>query len=220
MDLKDYIDFEYINGPVQIDDVFDEGVKKKFEGPFYGWGILDYKNKIVHNAIETMNTLIDYINQNGPYDGILWFSMGGLMARMLMKNSDLLDYAKVLNYPIKFSIFFSVPSYFNLNPFLEKPDDYKRLHTKHDQPIIYIYGTNDHLIDRVKTCIVDEGEYTIIEHEGKHQIPRMIQPQIDPLLDFISQRYNEKFGQDIKLDFEINEEYRSQYYKDNEKIDS
>lgn len=160
-----------------------------------------------------MNHAIEYINKNGPYDGVLGFSQGTLICRLLLKNKELLDYATPLKYPLKFGVLFSGPSYFHLNPFVDNPDDYNILHTKYEQPICYIYGTNDPLIAYLKRCVVKEGDYVEVIHDGKHKIPRLFDEDIIPLLEFMSKQYFRKCKTKIKLAKPIDENYHNKYFQ-------
>lgn len=144
--FHNFVEFEYINGIYEVEKVYDDRIAKNFSGPFYAWGNFDNENERMHGAIESTNYVIDFINKNGPYDGILAFSQGSLIARMLMKNKELRSYCKQLDYPINFGILVAAPSYYHLNPFEENPDDYEILHTKYEQPMFYLYGKNDPLI--------------------------------------------------------------------------
>ena len=79
--FKDYIDFEYIQGPHEVKDlVYDKTIQKKFKGPFYTW-ILNTKDANTTSAAEEFEKSYGYslkfLDDNGPYDGVLAFSQGG-----------------------------------------------------------------------------------------------------------------------------------------------
>ena len=97
--FNDYIEFVYLNGPIKIKDTFEQAIDDKFDGPFYGWFKYNYETNEIEGANESLQYISDYIQENGPFDGILGFSQGSTIARILMKfvNSKL----------FKFGIFFS-----------------------------------------------------------------------------------------------------------------
>ena len=83
--FADYIEFEYINAPYEIDSIYDPFIYERYEGPFYGWGNYNHKAATLTGWVEACKTVIDYINLNGPYDGVVGFSLGTLIWRMLLK---------------------------------------------------------------------------------------------------------------------------------------
>lgn len=212
--FSDYIEFDYVNGPFQIDFNYDSKITEKFDGPFYSWGDLNMDEHRMDGAIDAMNLVIDYINQNGPYDGVFGFSQGTLICRLLLKNKELSKYATKLNYPLKFGILVAGPSYYHLNPFIANPEDYNILHTKYEQPLFYLYGMNDPLISYIKKCVVHEGDYVEFLHGGKHIIPRLVGDSIKPLVKFLAKIYTTIYQTPFQMTQEIDEQFEVDYFKD------
>ncbi|CAI2376720.1 unnamed protein product [Moneuplotes crassus] len=209
--FKDFATFEFLNGVYEIDYEYDPQIAKKFEGPFYGWGNLDMEREQMTGTLEATNYVIDYINNTGPYDGVLGFSQGCLVARLLLKNKELRQYCKKLDYPLNFGILVAALAYYHLNPFHDRPEDYEILHTKYEQPLFYLYGKNDPLIYYIEKCVVPEGEYSVFLHGGKHKIPRLIGSNIEPLLRFISKRYWDKYKSVLVMSKPIDKDYEIEY---------
>jgi len=212
--FDDFIEFHFIKGIHEVEKVYDTHVAEKFNGPFYWWGQFDDEKGITTGAIESANYVIDYINKSGPYDGVFGFSQGTLICRMLLKNKELRKYWKELLYPLKFGILVSGPSYFHLNPFPENPDDYNILHTKYEQPLFYLYGMHDPLIGHIQKWIVEDGEYWVYLHGGRHKIPRLVGHRIQPLLRFLSKWYIYWTKSPLTINKEIDEQFEIDYFRD------
>lgn len=211
--FANYVDFEYLNAPIEVTYTYDAGIAEKFEGPFYCWGNFDIEGEKLHGCLDSMNYVIDYINKNGPYDGVLGFSQGTLICRLLLKNKELRKYAKALEYPLKFGVLISGPAYYHLNPFADNPKDYEILHKKYEQPLFYLYGINDPMFSYISQCVVHEGEYIEYLHGGKHKIPRLIDSDIEPLIKFMAKSYYSKYQKALVLPQPIDEEFHVKYFK-------
>jgi hypothetical protein len=112
--------------------------------------ILIQNNWTLSKVQKGIDHAINYINENGPYDGVLGFSQGCLIARCLLHITKLESKSVDIEYHPKFAILFSAGTYVKSNPFEEYPDDVFVLHSKYKVPVIYIYGTKDPWYERVK----------------------------------------------------------------------
>ena len=85
------------------------------------------------------------------------------------------------------------------------------LKTGYEQPIYYLYGTEDPFYEQISQWVVHEGDYIEEIHNESHKIPRLISPKIDNLISFLSKIYEEKFSQSMEIQQEINQEYLENY---------
>lgn len=83
--FSDWIEFVCMDGPYEITNLMDNTIKKAFKGPFYGW----YEYNKVKDRLEgidtTLNYVINFMDQHGPFQGVLGFSQGSLIARLILK---------------------------------------------------------------------------------------------------------------------------------------
>ena len=68
------IDFEIINPLHECKYVFDSTVQRMFKAPFFSWYFINEQTKECNGIQESIKYVIDYVNKNGPFDGVLGFS--------------------------------------------------------------------------------------------------------------------------------------------------
>ena len=183
-------------------EVFDPQLKEKFkEDKFYTWALYDKETGKYKGFIESTKYVVNHINTNGPFDGILGFSQGGFIGRLIIKSKEKRFEEYRPNVIPSFLILFS--SGLMRNPFEE-------LLTKYDVPILHIYGTNDKIQPKYDSSINVEGEKSIIVHDKGHTIPRFAGEKMDKFIEFIKQQYKIKFGIEMKFDKIVDEKYTNQ----------
>lgn len=181
--MKD-IEFIFINSPFEF---IDYGFLKtsntstneqRYQWMSYNpeWPVANYNYDTIKESIEY---IIDYINQNGPFDGLLGFSQGAIVCVTML-----------LNIPkcIKFVILIGCPPINDstIKPILETFNKQNQL------PTLHISGMND-------TLITSEMSETIFKyfnpsfaefylHKGGHYCPNDSDFR-QKLRDFI-QRFN------------------------------
>jgi len=141
--MKD-IEFVFINSPFPFIDygflntTDNSSNEQRYQWMSYKpeWPITDYKYDTIKESIEY---IIDYINQNGPFNGLLGFSQGAIVcATMILKISN---WSLIPNC-IKFVILVGCPPINDqtIKPILET-------FNKQDQlPTLHISGMNDTLV--------------------------------------------------------------------------
>jgi len=170
--MKD-IEFVFINSPFPfIDYDFlktsdNSSNEQRYQWMSYkpGWPVTMYNYDTIKESIEY---IIDYINQNGPFDGLLGFSQGAIVCVTML--------LKIPNWPlipscIKFVILVGCPPINDqtIKPILET-------FNKQDQlPTLHISGMNDTLITPEMSEIVFKyfnpslAEFYL--HKGGHYCP-------------------------------------------------
>ena len=127
---------------------------------------------------QSVETALDFIKHNGPFDGFLGFSQGASMVHLLLA-MEKLNRAQL---DVRFAIFFS---------------GFSSLSTVHDDltsvrfsnfPSLHIYGKNDQIVlpetSKKLALLFDDHKY--IEHDGGHFIPSLTKFKQD-FLSFLSQ---------------------------------
>ena len=136
-------------------------------------------------ALQQVDDAIDFINniieRQGPFDGVIGFSQGSVMALATM-----LRYAKLNpdDDPLfRFAIFFSVP-YIPEKDTSGRQEEWGRIRV----PSLHICGETDELwfesskVTAEKNC--EKGLTNVIVHKGGHVIPKD-KPIVDRVIDAI-----------------------------------
>ncbi|CAM6083684.1 unnamed protein product [Calypogeia fissa] len=76
--IDDIAELVFVDGPWPAGGKSD--VEKKFEGPYYEWYQADADHKEVTGVEEATAHFFEYMSLNGPFDGLLGFSQGGVLA--------------------------------------------------------------------------------------------------------------------------------------------
>mmetsp|Transcript_5990 Transcript_5990/g.5152 ORF Transcript_5990/g.5152 Transcript_5990/m.5152 type:complete len:172 (+) Transcript_5990:67-582(+) len=148
-----YIDFISINAPHECKEVFDMTIAEMFKPPFYSWYF--------------------YNSESQECDGILGFSQGTIMARILLKLNEFKSELPQVEVDLpKFGIMFSGIFTERAKYFPEYPKDAFKIMTSYEQPMMYVYGERDPLKSRIEDALVKEGDYTIVKHNYAHNIPK------------------------------------------------
>mmetsp|Transcript_543 Transcript_543/g.565 ORF Transcript_543/g.565 Transcript_543/m.565 type:complete len:137 (-) Transcript_543:408-818(-) len=83
----EYFDFVAINGPHEIEKVYDQVIRDKFAPPFFGW--FNRETRECRGASESIKYIVEYMNEHGPFHGVFAFSQGTIMARIMLKFDEL-----------------------------------------------------------------------------------------------------------------------------------
>jgi len=164
--LKQQVEFVYVTAPHKVDPI-PEGFEK---GEVYQWWSTE-SNWLQATHFEGLETSIDFIKNvcktQGPFDGILGFSQGGVMASILTTLQD-----STQESPLHFKFAIIASAY---------PPHIPEFQTKLDQkviektlvPTLHIYGSNDDLVlpEHSKKLATLFPDATTLEHEGGHYLP-------------------------------------------------
>lgn len=212
--FKEYIEFEYINGFYENYDIFDLQLYSMFKGKsFYSWAINDDISGKPKGFRPSLEYVIDYMNRNGPYDGILGFSQGTFLVRTLLKLDEFKTELPKLDYPPNFGIIVSGPLRLSVSYtiFNDYPQDKYKYLTAFKQPVLYMYGEKDIYIKKIEFGIIREGEYDIIKHNSGHNVPKLINEQMDQFIDFMDKQYFNKYGEKMKRRVVVDEEFKKNF---------
>lgn len=123
--------------------------------------------------ITALDQLEEYIDAEGPFDGVLAFSQGAGLAAMHIVRKSLEGY----NPPFKCAILFSSNEVYDPNAWLEhgvtQPLDTRVYGRPITIPTAIIYGEKDPYRDRsqriAKLC--DPEKVFVLQHPGQHEVP-------------------------------------------------
>lgn len=168
--LKKLATLKILNAPFRLDENPDDDVKDA-----YTWFHKDSKNNI---DISSINQSILYLQseweENGPYDGIIAFSMGGTMAS-IMCNKEFIDYF----FNLKFLICIGSP---------DIPDSYGNIQISNHINSLHFGGEKDLNVD-IESSKRLSNHFTsprFISHEFGHCIPMKSQ-YINEIVKFVEE---------------------------------
>jgi len=201
---KSNIQLDYIDGPVileqkdlpfQIDsdkwqEILDASLNK-------AWFYHDDISKNL-DLTEAIKTVVQYIKENGPYDGIMGFSQGAAVTSIITNTIKKLipehDW-------FKFSITFSGYSFTEPKPNTEGLDNSQLQITEKFQndfivpeglptKCIFVYGKNDNAVPGIRSKYLadlypDEIK-SVFEHDGGHMVPNK-KDFLKPIVDEINE---------------------------------
>ncbi len=146
--------------------------------------------------------MVNYVNTYGPFDGILGFSQGTMMARIILKMNEFKsDLPKITLEPPKFGVIFSGIFTERALYFPEYQKDSFKVMTEYEQPMMYVYGDRDFLKSRIEYAIVKEGDHVIVKHDYAHNIPKFRGENLEEFCRFFDRMYTSIIGRPMELDF-------------------
>lgn len=171
--MKD-IEFVFINAPFSFVDYNflkssdNPSNEQRYQWMSYKpeWPVTNYQYDTIKESVEY---IVNYINQNGPFDGILGFSQGAIVCAVMAFN--------ISNWPtlpscIKFIILIGCPPINDeaIKPILETSDKNSQL-----VPSLHISGSNDTLITtEMSETVFKYFNPSLAEfytHKGGHYCP-------------------------------------------------
>uniref|UniRef100_A0AC35U023 FSH1 domain-containing protein n=1 Tax=Rhabditophanes sp. KR3021 TaxID=114890 RepID=A0AC35U023_9BILA len=197
--LKGLCEFDFVSGPLvptipnEEGDVGKEVVKSipPADTPRGWWFSKEEKTfsskDICINASgfdEGVQTVVNHIKENGPYDGLLGFSQGGAMVHLLSVMASRKEIEKNFRFIIMMSSFKSLA------------ESHKELveHVVEQLPSMHIYGIGDQVVNHQRSIEVTlkfaNPSPSILIHEGGHCVPPMSLAK-KPLQDFLNQFIDE-----------------------------
>ena len=210
--FEDCAEFVYLNGFYENYDIFDYSLYKMFKDKkFYSWAINDETSGKPRGFIESVHYAINYINETGPYDGVLGFSQGTFLVRTLLKLNEFKTPFPQLLYPLSFGIIVSGPLRLSINIFKNYPQDRYKFLTPFKQPVLYMYGDKDIYLDKIEFGVIEEGDYKIIKHTAGHNVPKLTGDQMEVFINFIEKAYFNRFGENLKRTSVIDEDFKRSY---------
>eukprot|EP00345_Euplotes_harpa_P001629 CAMPEP_0168323214 /NCGR_PEP_ID=MMETSP0213-20121227/3353_1 /TAXON_ID=151035 /ORGANISM="Euplotes harpa, Strain FSP1.4" /LENGTH=176 /DNA_ID=CAMNT_0008325253 /DNA_START=185 /DNA_END=715 /DNA_ORIENTATION=+ len=169
-----------------------------FKDPFFHWYNFQSKTGECVGITESIQYVVDFMNEHGPYDGVLGFSQGTIMARIILKLDEFKSKMPELVHGVpKFGIMFSGIFTERAKYIQEYEKDAFKLMVPYKQPIFWTYGEKDPLKPLCANAIVEEGNYVKVIHKYAHNIPKFAE-----MCEFINRMYREISDEDMALDFD------------------
>ncbi|CAO4374199.1 unnamed protein product [Caenorhabditis nigoni] len=167
--VKALADFEFVNGIHSV--AVDEHSETSRAWWFSNADQMSFSSReptdVSVGFDESVNAVVKFIEDNGPFDGLLGFSQGASMVHLLIAKAQL---GEIKLPGIRFAIFFS--GFLSLS---SKHDTLTSLRIK-DFPSMHVFGDSDEIVARPKSeKLADQFDVKPIRiaHEGGHLVPSM-----------------------------------------------
>ncbi|EFP04882.1 hypothetical protein GCK72_014307 [Caenorhabditis remanei] len=167
--VKSLADFEFVNGPHSV--AVDEHLPTSRAWWFSNAGAMSFSSReqtyVVVGFDESVEAVVKFIEENGPFDGLLGFSQGASMVHLLIAKAQL---GEIKLPGIRFAIFFS--GFLSLS----STHDYLTSLRIKDFPSLHVFGDADEIVARPKSeKLADQFEVPPlrIAHDGGHLVPAM-----------------------------------------------
>lgn len=138
----------------------------------------DYYGDTIESKIKALSDLESLIENEGPFDGVISFSHGGVLAATYLLREAMLQPTKHAQDPtFKLAIFFSSAQ--AVDPVLLKDHGIQKFMTSKDGEVIriptaHIWGKNDDewkaASEEVASICITEKKLTFV-HDGGHEVP-------------------------------------------------
>ncbi|CAI2350709.1 unnamed protein product [Caenorhabditis sp. 36 PRJEB53466] len=167
--VKSLADFEFVNGIHSV--AVDEHAETSRAWWFSNEEAMSFSSRETSEVAvgfeESVAAVVKFIEENGPFDGLLGFSQGASMVHLLIAKAQ----AGEINLPgIRFAVFFS--------GFLSLSSKHEHLTTLQikDIPSLHVFGDADEIVARPKSeKLADRFDVPALRivHEGGHLVPSM-----------------------------------------------
>ncbi|CAI4232835.1 unnamed protein product [Auanema sp. JU1783] len=165
--MKKYADFEFVSAPL-IPSVADEVRRDDARAWWFSKASDEFSSRDVTEIAtgfdESVSSVVDFVKENGPFDGLFGFSQGASMCHLLLA----LEKAGKIQLNFKFAILCA--------GFLSLSSVHSSLLTYNfDIPSFHIYGESDDIVNSKRSIeLASKFENSrCVTHEGGHCVPSM-----------------------------------------------
>lgn len=193
--VLDLLDMVFLDGPYPAEGKSD--VEGFFAPPYYEWFQFDRNEKDVNyrNLDECIQIISDFMETQGPFDGLVGFSQGAFLAAALagMQQQGL----ALTSVPtLRFVMIISGGS-------LEGEHPWKGCYSKPIQcPSVHLIGENDFLKSRNEELLLKFQDPIVVRHGAKHTVPRLDATAVLPIKNFLEYVSTVKEEKDHLSDWE------------------
>jgi hypothetical protein len=164
--IRALVSVEFIFVDALIECPGDVEIAKFYRGPFFRhW---DGSRKSVHECYED---ILDIVDEDGPFDGVVGFSQGAAAAATALLYSQSLDNTAPPLF--KFAIFFCATSALNAADSSHEVPAAKNVLLP-PIPTVHVVGQEDNVREQSMALheLADQQYARLITHEGGHWIPK------------------------------------------------
>lgn len=176
--LLQLLDLTFLDGPYPARGKSEvEGI---LPGPYFEWYQFNKDFSELTNFEESKEFITKYMLEHGPFDGLMGFSQGGVLAAAFagLQQKGL---ALQQHPPLRFIILISGAGFNNQQLMHECYSETVEC------PSAHIIGDQDFLREVNEELVSKFKDPLVIRHTGKHTVPRLGEEQTKLLKDFVLQ---------------------------------
>lgn len=174
--ILELLDLTFLDGPYTARGKSEvEGI---FPGPYFEWYQFNKDFSELTNLEECKDYITNYMREHGPFDGLMGFSQGGVLAAAFagLQQKGL---ALQQHPPLRFIILVSGAGFNNQ----------QLMHECYSEPVkcpsVHIIGALDFLKKVNEELVLKFENPLVIRHEGKHTVPRLGEEPTKLVRDFL-----------------------------------
>ncbi|KAL2653361.1 hypothetical protein R1flu_021489 [Riccia fluitans] len=179
--IHELVEFTCIDGPFPAGGESD--VKDIFEGPYFEWMQYNKGWTEFYNYEESLAYIVDYMEKNGPFDGLLGFSQGSVTAGCLIacqiKKRSVGGKSPANLPPIRF--FISISGAYLRDKGISEVYSGDPM----DVPTLHLYGVKDMLKGPALEFLQFWKDPVAIQHPSGHTVPRLDEETSSKVVAFL-----------------------------------
>ncbi|CAM6103440.1 unnamed protein product [Calypogeia fissa] len=178
--IHDLVEFTFLDGPTPAQGKSDvEGI---YEGPYFEWMQFNDDYSEFYGYEESIAFLVDYMEKNGPFDGLIGFSQGATLCGALtavQERGRIIRGKSAAALPqIKFVIFIAGAK-------LRDPKIVEVFDTPIDRPTLHFLGEKDPLKIPGGYFLANWKNSVAIRHPQGHTVPRLDEEGVSTVVKFL-----------------------------------
>lgn len=176
--ILELLDLTFLDGPYAARGKSD--VEAIFPGPYFEWFQFNREYSKFTNLEECKEFISDYMQEHGPFDGLMGFSQGGVLAAAFagLQQKGL---ALQQHPPLRFIILIAGAGFNNAQLMHECYSELVQC------PSVHIIGDHDHLRTVNEELLEKFKDPVHLPHPGKHTVPRLGEEDSKRVRDFLLQ---------------------------------
>ncbi|MCO5597150.1 hypothetical protein L7F22_051225 [Adiantum nelumboides] len=174
--ILDLLDLTFLDGPYLASGKSE--VEAIFPGPYFEWFQFNKDYSEFTNLEECKDFISKYMQEHGPFDGLMGFSQGGVLAAAF---AGLQQKGLALQHrpPLRFIILVAGTGFNNEHLMNECYSELVEC------PSVQIIGDQDYLRKVNEELLVKFKDPVVVRHQGKHTVPRLGEEQTKLVRDFL-----------------------------------
>lgn len=178
--IHDLVEFTFLDAPTPAKGKSDvEGI---YEGPYFEWMQFNDDYSEFYGYEESLAFLVDYMEKNGPFDGLIGFSQGatlsGALTAVQERGRIIMSKSAAALPKIKFVIFIAGAK-------LRDAKIVDVFDTPIDRPTLHFLGEKDPLKIPGEYFLANWKDPIAIRHPQGHTVPRLNEEVVSTVVKFL-----------------------------------
>lgn len=179
--IHDLVEFTFLDAPTPAKGKSEvEGI---YEGPYFEWMQFNKDYTEFYGYEESIAFIIDFMEKNGPFDGLIGFSQGATLCGALtavQERGRIINGKSAADLPkIKFVVFIAGAK-------LRDPKIVDVFDTPIDLPTLHFLGDKDPLKIPGEFFLANWKNSVAIRHPQGHTVPRLGEEGVSTVVKFLN----------------------------------